>query len=431
MSTQPLSPGREEVERQFAQAQSKLDRLRLANPYLLDVSLREPCVSAPIGHTLQNKIALLGLADQFGIKDKLIATLDYQLPDHPEVEDDFCCYLRDTGHDMTGFFAFSAVGTTTDGVFTPDLSMQKLVDYRVPNTLHEIYLLPVQQPTAEVLNNLCNSLQWLRTHVSGDHGGPCRIYVNIVDLIDTFYADRELACQVLECLAQQQVDAVSFEDGRGTFFPFQVSALVTSMKALLTPNQKVLFHLHTGNGMENAATIEALLAGADGYWGGLDKESSTIGHASISELVGNLVRIGNQQVTQQYRVDQMADICKAMHLINTEENPPDDWPIQGTNAYCQMLSAFEQRPDRFMDLPPTPMGEHYSYRIAPVVSDVPVIQGRMWQALGIALDEPTAVQMILLMRQDLRDGWRIRYNEPDQLRTLYQRALQLVPATAA
>jgi len=112
-----------------------------------------------------------------------------------------------------------------------------------------------------------------------------------------------------------------------------------------------------------------------------------------------------------------------MHRINTEQPLPDTWPILGAHAYRQMLSSFDQIGGRPMDLPPEAIGGRYSYRIAPVGSDVPVIQGRVREALGMELDEATATRMILLMRSDLRDGVRVCYDKPDELETLYRRAL--------
>jgi hypothetical protein len=53
--------------------------------------------------------------------------------------------------------------------------------------------------------------------------------------------------------------------------------MVKAMKALLKPEQKVLFHAHAGNGMENASVLEDPLDGADGYWADMEKESSSNG----------------------------------------------------------------------------------------------------------------------------------------------------------
>lgn len=47
---------------------------------------------------------------------------------------------------------------------------------------------------------------------------------------------------------------------------------------------------------ENASLIEALLSGADGAWGGLPKSAAIIGHASLGELIANLVRAGKRIV---------------------------------------------------------------------------------------------------------------------------------------
>ena len=421
MSTLPR--GRATVEVQLAEARAKLATLANLNPVLFDVSLREPCFSSYYGHILQNKLDILPMVERFGIPFKVLATLDYQYPEHKQVEDDFCIHLRDTGYDMTGCFVFTAAATMDNGSFTPTVSMQKLVEYKIPNTLNEIYLMPYPKEPQQMLEGLGASIAWIRQNMPLDPSGTSRVYVNIVDLMDAVYGDPAWAVTVLEYLATLPIDGVSFEDGRGTYFPFQVAATVKSMKALLAPGQQVLFHCHCGNGMENASVIEALLAGCDGYWAGMDRESSTIGHASMSELVANLARAGNAQMGAQYQIDELIPITHAMHVINNEARTPQAWPIQGSNAYRQMLTSFDQTPERLMDLPPSIIGEQYTYRISPVGSDVKVVQGRVQEVMNIAIVDELAKTMILLMRDDLRAGVRLRYNDPDQLRLLYRRAI--------
>jgi isopropylmalate/homocitrate/citramalate synthase len=260
------------------------------------------------------------------------------------------------------------------------------------------------------------SVRWLRTRIPG------RIMMNVVDLMDAFYADRDYAAAVLALLAELPVDGLSFEDARGTYFPFQVGAMVSAAKAMLEPAQKVVFHCHAGNGMENASAIEALLNGADGYWGGMEKESSTIGHASLGELIANLARAGNANMAQRFQLDQLLPTCRALHQLDLKEATPEGWPITGANAYRQMLSGFDQVPGRLMDLPPDVIGEQYTFRISPDGSDIPVIQGRVLEALEEEIDSETADRMILLMRQDLMNGIRIRYDDPVPMRELLERA---------
>jgi isopropylmalate/homocitrate/citramalate synthase len=416
-----MTDRRAALEAQFATAAATLAKLQQIDPILLDVSLREPCFSAYLGHTLEQKLQILPLVDQFGFKDRIVATFDYQDPTHPQVEDQFLTYLNAHGYDLTGSFALSAVGTIDDGVFVPDLSMQKVVEHGIPNTLHEIYLLPNEDPTL-VLQRITASVSWLRANMTGDHGGAPRIVMNVVDLPDAFFVDRDWAFAVLDLLTELDVTGLSFEDARGTCFPFQIGAIVRAAKAVLGPSQTVLFHCHAGNGMENASAIEALLAGADGYWAGMEKESSTIGHASLGELIANLVRAGNENMAKRFQIDTLLPVVHAMHEINHNRPTPRTWPIAGRDAYKEMYSGFNQVAGRPMDLPPELIGGSYSYRIAPDGSDVAVIQGRVAEVSGTAISEYVANRMILLMREDLMAGIRIAYDQPANLHQLLLRA---------
>jgi hypothetical protein len=110
---------------------------------------------------------------------------------------------------------------------------------------------------------------------------------------------------------------------------------------------------------------------------------------------------------------------------------PDDVPVLGRNAYRLTLEFFRQTPDRFMDLPPERIGGRYGYRVCPIVSDAPVIAGRLAEVSGkpaASFRAPVLEQMIRLMRRDLRAGRRIAYDRPDELLALYQRACASDPA---
>ncbi len=128
------------------------------------------------------------------------------------------------------------------------------------------------------------SIAWLHANIAGDDGGAPRILINIVDGCDAFHGNLEQTCAVLDVIRQFGVTGLSFEDDRGTYFPFQVGAYVEVARAYL-PDQKILVHMHAGGGFENASLIEAILAGADGVWGGLPKRAAIIGHASLGELL--------------------------------------------------------------------------------------------------------------------------------------------------
>jgi len=414
----------------LASSQQKIEKLQQIKPFLIDLSLRENPVGARVGQTLAEKIAIFPKLREFGFQNILLGTLDYSLPDELEVDDDFMMHLRDSQADMSGCFVFTAMGIADEaGGFNPDPSMIKMKDYAVPNTLHEIYLsqdgMAGQYDLATLLRSLPASIAWLRENIKGEDGGPPRIFINIVDGCDAFSDNLEATCEVLTMLRTLSVEGLSMEDDRGTFLPFQVGAFVAIARSYMPTPQKILVHMHSGGGFENAAVLEALLNGADGAWGGLPKRAAIIGHASLGELIANLVRVGNVNM-KDYQLNNLMPLATNLQIMDENEPVEDDIPILGHNAYRLPLSFFRQKAGRFMDLVPEQIGGTYRYRICPVVSDPAVIAGRLAEVTGLpaaSFAQQVLTQMMRLMRRDLRAGKRIVYDEPDNLKALYQRAL--------
>lgn len=412
-------------------AQDKIDILREIKPFLIDLSLRENPVGARVGQTLDDKLAILPLVKEFGFQNILLGTLDYSIPDELEVDDHFMMYLQANKVDITGSFVFTAIGIEdAAGNFTPDPSMLKMQSYGVPNSLHEIYLsdrgMKGQYDIETLKRSVVASVKWMMANIVGDYGGTPRLLINIVDGCDALAENPERTCEVLALLATLPIEGISIEDDRGTYLPFQVGAFFAMARTFLPPPFKIVAHMHAGGGFENASVLEALANGADGAWGGLPKRAAIIGHASLGELIANLVRLGNPHMAEQYQLKNLLPLARSLQILDEEQEVPDDLPILGYNAYRLTLTFFEQVYERFMDLPPERIGGKYGFRICPVVSDPPVIAGRLAEVTGRPHDDfPTEVttMMIRLMRRDLIAGQRIVYDEPDNLINLYERAL--------
>lgn len=437
MSAQPHSPlssaALDHAHTLLAESRAKLDKLRRLQPYLIDLSLRENPVGARMGQTLADKLAILPKLRDFGFRNILLGTLDYSYPQELEVDDDFMIYLRDHDVDMNGCFAFTDIGLVgPDGHFEPSASMLKLQSYGVPNTLHEIYLsdygMQGQYDFETLRRSIPASVAWLHQNIRGDHGGQPRILINIVDGCDAFAENPERTCAILHELAHLPIEGISIEDDRGTYLPFQVGAYVAVARSLLPRPLKIVVHMHAGGGFENASVLEALVNGADGAWGGLPKRAAVIGHASLGELIANLVRVGNPHMATEYKLDQLMPLATGFQVLDEEQPVPDDLPILGHNAYRLPLSFFRQIPDRFMDLIPEKIGGTYRYRICPVVSDTQVIAGRLAEVTGRpaeSFEQQVLENMIFVMRRDLRAGIRLVYDEPARLLELYGRARKL------
>lgn len=412
-----------EFERQLARARAriveshrKIAKLASIRPLLIDASLRETAAGAAIGQTLQDKVEFLSRIREFGLSNIVLGSLDYAMPDELQVDDDFMVHLRDHGSDRTGCFALTDVGLVDgEGRLAPSSSMQKMQAYGAPNTLHEIYLtdegMNGQYDRATLRTSIAASVDWLRSNVIGEEGGAPRIIVNIVDACDAFVEDLEWTCEFVALLAGLPIEGVSLEDDRGTFLPFQVADFVAIARDILGPVPRLLVHVHGGAGFENASVMEALLAGADGVWAGLPKRTAVSGHASLAELIANLVRVGNVHM-DDYELTDLLPLATEIQTRSDGADVPDDLPIVGRSAYRAPLGFFKQRSGRFMDLPPEVIGGESQYRVCPVMSDPEAIRGRLAEVTGrdaASFDDETIFQMIRLMRRELRAGRRTAY----------------------
>jgi hypothetical protein len=409
----------------MARAQAKLDRLRTVEPFLIDLSLRENPVGSRVGQTLRDKLDLLPLLRRFGFSNILLGTLDYDDAEALEVDDDFMMHLQKFDHDqLRGGWAFTDIGRDDGAGFQPSPSMVKLAKYEVPNTLLEIYIAEDPPYTLEQLKAwLPQSIAWLRAKMYRFDGVPPQILINIVDGCDAFHRKPDETCEILQIIAATGVDGLSFEDDRGTYFPFQVGAFVEIARQYL-PTQKILVHMHAGGGFENASLIEALLAGADGVWGGLPKRAAIIGHASLGELLANLMRADNPYV-RRYELSQLTSLATIWQTRDDQAPIAEDTPILGTNAYRTPLAFFVQKEGRPQDLPASVIGATQRYRICPVVSDPTAIRGRLGEVMQRSPDsfkQDVILQMRRLMRTSLRDGNRIAWDEPQALVALYHAA---------
>jgi hypothetical protein len=414
-------------------AQEKIDLLNTINPILIDASLRESAAGSRLGQPLDAKIDLFTKLKRFGFSEIILGSLNYAMQDEPQVDDDFMIHLRDRGFDLSGCYALTDVGHIDEqDNYVPSSSEERLLQYGIPNTLHEIYLSDFgthgkhDWPTLK--RTLPQSIDWLNTRIESTQGTRPQIIVNIVDGCDAFNENIERTVEALELLATLPIHGVSLEDDRGTFLPFQIGAFFDVARHTLPTHQKLLAHIHGGSGFENASVIEALLAGADGVWAALPKIAAVSGHASLGELFANLLRVGNKNISS-YRLHELYELVASIHQSVDGTPIPDETPFFGSHALRLPLDFFRQREDRPQDLPADRYGATLRHRINPVVSDPIVLAARLSEVTQRAsndFDRHTLEEMIRVMRRDLRADITKAYDDPPELLDLYQRAQQSV-----
>lgn len=374
---------RDAVHRAKSQMDEKMARLRDVVPVVLDLSCREPTLPAPYGHTLEDKKELLRLAKEFGFTDLAVG----HFFGFPNVDEQFCRYLRDQGDTMDGYFCAAMVVRTQQGKpFEPSYSFDRIAEFEVPNVvlLTEIRSSTVTKDGAthdDYFADLVQSIEYLRAEVIPEPSARRgRIFLRVLDIFDAWDEDPGFVAQVMKLLSSMPVQAILFEDVRGTHFPFQTAELVKLIRRYHPPPMPVLVHPHSGNGLEDATVVEAVLAGADGVWAGFTPEAAMGAHGSSAMLFSNLLRARNPHVETNYDARRLTEIADRMTRINMGEPIHQYHPVLGKKAYHFIDDQFEQH-DLPCDLSPEKIGQEVGCRVTPSWSN-PVIVGRRLEQLG-------------------------------------------------
>ena len=411
----------------------KLKRLREVVPCVLDLSCREASLPAPYGHTVEDKNDLLRLAKEFGFTDLAIASFF----DFPTVDEAFAKRLADSGDSMDGYFANLTIVQTQEGqALEPSYAMQRIAETGIPNVMALIEVRPAtirgggrgyRDLFRDIDMNVRHMREALLPEPTARRG---RIYARFLDIFDAWDEDPELVVQVLKLLQAAPIEAVIFEDVRGTHFPFQTAELVKLIRHYTPPPRLILVHPHSGNGMEDATTIEAVLAGADGVWAGFTPHAAQGAHGSSLMLLSNLLRAGNPHVDKAYDVGRLMEIADRMSRIHMGEAIHRDHPVIGERAYHYIDRLFEQH-DLPCDLAPERIGQEVGYRITPAWANPQVIARRLAH-LGyppsITENENLIRQMRILMAEANITGHRILADDPDEIARLVKQAEERVKA---
>ena len=411
---------REAVRDAKGQIDEKTARLRDVVPVILDLSCREPTLPAPYGHTLDDKKEVLRLAKEFGFTDLAVGSFF----DFPNVDEQFCRYLNDQGDTMDGYFGnVMVVRAHKDKPFKPSYSMDRIAEFGIPNILllTEIRPKTVQQNGAsydDYFADLIKSIEYMRAQVlpeASERRG--RIYMRFLDIFDAWDEDPDFVAKVMKLLSNMPIQAIIFEDVRGTHFPFQTAELVKLIRRYHPPPVPILVHPHSGNGLEDASVIEAVLAGADGVWAGFTPEAAMGAHGSTAMLFSNLLRAGNPHVKKNYDVKRLTEIADRMSRIHMGEPIHQYHPVIGSKAYHYIDDQFEQV-DLPCDLAPEIIGQEVGYRVTPAWSN-PVVVGRRLEQLGYPAEltqDPNFIRECRIVMCDWNiAGRRFLADDPDEL----------------
>ena len=409
---------------------AKMSRLRDLDPCILDMSFREAALSSRYGHTLADKIELFELAREFGFTDFGLSNFY----DFPSVTDQFLDYLIENDIPLDRFLVTVAVepGDGSNAIARSP-AVVRTEEAGIPNVILLVEIRPGTVELSgrdrdEMLRDIDRYIRHYRARLPPETERQGRIYVRIADIFDAFDDDPAYVAQALKLLGASPITGILYEDVRGSRFTFESNALVRLMRRYLPPPRKILAHPHSGNGMEDAATIEAVLEGADGVWAGFTPQAAQGGHGSALMFLTNLVRAGNPHVERLYRLEKLVETARRMWQVHDRHDIEPNQPVVGERAYRYVDRYFEQG-DLPCDLDPELIGAEVGYEIMPAWAPTYVI-GKRLEELGY---EPELYQnrtllhrVRALINETQMEGRHVRFDDPDELAAVVERAREEV-----
>ena len=314
--------------------------------------------------------------------------------------------------------------------------MRKLIAFGSANAVFHIDISRGRRAAADlstddVIAGMTRSVAWLRDRLPKPGATHGQIFLNLSDLMDCFHEEPEFACRVVKNIAALAPAGLMFEDPRGTFFPFQHAALVRWLRAYLPPPVRILVHPHAGNGLEHAAVIDAVLAGADGAWLGFTSHAATAGHASGLAYLSNLMRAGNTEVEARFRTRDFVPSAEALARLHSGAPPLPSEPVAGAWAYRDVLANFSQAGDGFGNVAADRVGATPGWRIVPALANPQAIAARLRET-GLdpeaSARDPAVAAMAERMREALKNGEKIPYDDEDALSDLFHSVTGAGPA---
>ena len=359
-----------EIAEQYS---TKRKILRDLDIFVLDNSLRETTVGQLRGHTLENKVKIYQETKKCGFEYIIVASFNHMT----RVGDTFCQWLVDNNEDRSKMFSFSEI---TEGVKngkldteTLPVSLKKCKEYRIPNVILEIDLADssVDWDKKFTIADMCRLLQQ-RINWCYDNLSPkSKTLVNFRDFPFAM-SSIDSTIRVLSVVKflgnlPNRGFGICIEE-LGQYLPEEVGAWCASVRRVMNSvnwqDGKLLAHIHRRWGMATINQLECLMNGADGIWSGICEEGASVGHASSTMTLMNLIRMGNKKVLQKYNCTYLRKAAIKVTEITTGKPPHYRELIYGERALdlwlpgsANAIKAFdlaeffgEPAPNRITDL---------------------------------------------------------------------------------
>ena len=259
--------------------------------------------------------------------------------------DTFIKQLHDAGEDFTNLWAFTELLESVDKSGVPDtktipVGLRKMKELGIRNAIIEMDLVYVginyKKFKVEAINDLLTErLKWIHANLAKDS----KVVVNLRDLPDGMIKKPKRVFKVIRHLSSLPLAIRPFgivTEESGKYFPEQLAAWIRAVRKEMDDcgfkDGHLLVHVHEKWGHVDTTQLSCLANGANGIWASMIIQGASMGAASSTVTLMNLVRLGNKKVLKKYNCSALREAAQEICRVTTGYEPYPLQPIYGERA---------------------------------------------------------------------------------------------------
>lgn len=318
--------------------------------YLYDTTLRDGAQRKGISYTLEDKIRITRLLDDFGI-----SYIEGGWPgSNPKDAEYFQQVQQLTLHNakICAFGATRRVGLQTD----KDPQVLALRDSGAPviTLVGKTWTLHV---TEVLRTTLDENLAMIRDTVAYFKGLGREVVFDAEHFFDGYRADADYSLAVLNAAAEAGADWLTLCDTNGGSLPSYIAKVVSVVRDRIAV--PVGIHAHNDAELAVANSLAAIEAGAQMVQGTINGFGERCGNANLSSIIPNLLLKLNKDCVDRDNLAQLTDLSRTLCDI-ANLNPDPHQPYVGAAAFAHKggihVAAVERLASSYEHIPPELVG---------------------------------------------------------------------------
>lgn len=352
---------------------------------VLDTTLRDGCQGVKVSYSVNDKLKIIKLLDDFGVTYIEVGNPAYSLKDEELFKELKKLSLKNSKIACFGATRHSGIKAEDDKALLSlrDSGTDVCVIFGKAWDLHVTEVLKTE--LSENLSMIFDSVKFLK-----DSGKE--VIFDAEHFFDGYKVNPDYAISAIKAAADAGADTVCLCDTNGGAFPDEIKEITEKVASLL--NCPVGIHAHNDSGMAISNSIFSVYGGALHVQGTMIGTGERCGNANLSAVIANL------QLKKGY--DIVADIssltytCRAIADISNLSMR--DLPYVGRNAFSHKagthIDGVMKNPASFEHIDPETVGNDRSYLISEVAGKSAAYAMMKKIIPGIEKDSPEVAKVV-------------------------------------